>query len=79
MAAGWQMQQLFKSNKLLNPCKDCTKRSATCHADCKEYAEWQEKHIEERREANKERYRETMLKRDEVLRTVGTRRRNKYE
>ena len=24
------------------PCKDCNKRHATCHGECKDYLEWSE-------------------------------------
>ena len=25
------------------PCKDCTKRNATCHGTCKDYLEWRDR------------------------------------
>ena len=31
-----------------NPCKDCQKRCAGCHAICQLYLEWQKKHEVER-------------------------------
>lgn len=36
------------------PCKDCSKRNATCHASCKEYADWKGelKDIRETRKRN---------------------------
>lgn len=39
-----------------NPCKkDCPNRSGTCHAECKEYLEWQEERKAFVKEVNKKR------------------------
>lgn len=29
---------------MTNPCKDCPRRSAACHADCADYAAWSALH-----------------------------------
>lgn len=29
---------------MTNPCKDCPRRSAACHADCDDYAAWNALH-----------------------------------
>ena len=31
-----------------SPCRDCTQRSAECHANCGQYKEYEIKHAEER-------------------------------
>ena len=40
------------------PCKDCEKRTASCHANCKDYIDWKKWHDEmadkERKESGKQ-------------------------
>ena len=35
------------------PCKDCTKRNATCHSKCKKYNKWRKDYENEMKEAKK--------------------------
>lgn len=37
------------------PCQDCNKRYATCHGECKDYLDWNKKHVEFARRAKRRR------------------------
>lgn len=43
---------------MINPCKECEKRTPKCHGSCADYAYWKRQHIEENakiRQARKDR------------------------
>ena len=37
-----------------NPCRDCTQRSATCHATCKRYKDFEAENAQDREEKHKQ-------------------------
>ena len=39
-----------------SPCRDCTQRSAECHANCEHYKDYKIKHEAEKAERDKEKY-----------------------
>lgn len=46
----------FNSNIGNNPCKDCTKRSATCHGECKAYLDWKKLNDANKKLIDKKKY-----------------------
>lgn len=52
------------------PCKDCNKRSATCHGECEEYKQWSLENEEIRKMINR--------KKREAFLDNSTRKRKKH-
>lgn len=49
---------------MVTPCKDCTKRNASCHSSCKDYLGWKDeinKYNEQRRKEKNSRANNTRL------------------
>lgn len=75
----WNNQSLFHRTKVQNPCRDCLKRSAECHATCITYEKWKKGHIDELRGFYEEKARDKNLHKDEIYRTVGRRKKQQMK